>query len=109
MGEYADEAMQLDYGRVDNNDPKYNEDLWKDCYGTIRRIKDMDSMHLRFTIDYIKTLDCARKMRGRISKMERELKCRGFAEDEYEFHKVGCDLGLYCMYHNEKDNRIRWH
>lgn len=119
MGEYADEAMQLglnqmdyeyrNYGCADHTNPRYNENLWEDCFGVVRKIRDMDSMHLRFTIEYIKTLACAKKMSGRIAKMEAELKRRDFTEEDYQFNKVGCDLRLYCMYPNEADNRIRHH
>lgn len=119
MGECLDEAIQngLDeidreykmYGCIDHNSPKYNEDLWRDCFGVVRKIRDMDSMHLKFTIDYIKSLDSYKKMRRRVKRMEFELERRGFTEEEYEFHKMGCDLGLYCMYDREDDNRIRWH
>lgn len=57
MGEYAEEAIQAglceDYRKEKYLYSYYNNDVWEDVTGKQRLIRNMDSLHICFVMNYI--------------------------------------------------------
>lgn len=98
------------YGCVNPNEPKYNNEIWKDVCGKVRNIKDMDSMHLCFIA---KQCECSKSKslkQHKLPKIIEELKFRIrnklFSKEDFDFHIEGIRVGLYCFYPNEHDTGL---
>lgn len=124
MGEYAQEAFYLGMNQADYNfekhkciapgDPRYDNSVWEDVTGKIRKIKDMDSMHLCFVLKQIYVMkrnsvgkfDLYKGVGERIPLIENELRRRSFTKEDYDFCLYGIRLGLYCFYEDENNTDL---
>lgn len=121
MGEYAEECIQLGINQMDSNirkhgvpfpgtkmDPSY----WEDINGTLRRITDMDSMHICFVLKQIEIMNGNKRiktsfnikqewLREKYYNLTKVLHERKFTAEDFAFNIEGVKLGLYCMYPHE--------
>lgn len=117
MGEMADEAMYLGWCEISDNwersrgrtvcigDPKYDTDYWRDAVGTVRKLSDMDTMHLALVFKQLE-FQKGRFYIERRRAFRNELRKRDFDESFWDFNLMGVALGLYCFYPYETDNNL---
>lgn len=101
MGEYTEEAIQN--GICENfrkeHEPFhfYNNSIWEDVSGTLRQIKDMDSLHICFVMNYILSGNC--KVKGnRCYLFGRILANRGFFYADFKRVLEGFKINTYYIY-----------
>lgn len=94
------------YGCKYPGNPKYDKRYWKDAIGVIRKVSDMDNMHICFVL-----LQCLNG-KGRFWKERKEVflqelsNRKYFTYEIYRFHLQGIKLGLYCMYPDEEETYL---
>lgn len=107
MGEYAEEAIQAglceDYRKDKCPYSYYNNDVWEDVTGKQRLIRNMDSLHICFVMNYILLGYCNVKG-NRCYLMGRVLANRGFMYRDLKVSLEGFKLGTYTMY--DGDSRV---
>ena len=118
MGEYAEEAFYLGVDQMDQDielygcavpyDPKYDNEVWRGVDGNLRKIADMDSMHLCFVLKQLE--NSKGKIREHMAPIIRQLKWRihkgQFSKADFDFSLEGVRLGLYCFYPKEADTHL---
>lgn len=117
MGEMADEAMYQGWIEMSENyershgrtvcigDPKYDPDYWRDVCGKVRKLTDMNTMHLALVFKQLE-FNKGRFYNERKSYFKSELLRRGFDEQYWNDNLLGVALGLYCFYPEENDRDI---
>lgn len=112
MGEYAEEARQLENNIREANISatgkpypytRYDDNYWEDAIGILREIRFMDSMHICMVLKQLEIIESKSKRKlawliSRRHKMYEQLRLRGFKKDDFEFNVVGVKMGIYCFY-----------
>ena len=119
MGEMALEAMYNGIEEMNKNyeisggktycigNPKYDRDYWRDVIGVVRKVNDMDIMHIALVTKFLEiNKNNGRFYRERLNVFRNQLRIKGFQKQDWNLNIVGVAMGLYCFYPNEADNKL---